>query len=321
LSIVTDGCGPGENSREAAQIAVAECSRYIRAKLSEAQTLKSLTKMVIDALEIAHQQLISKPETPKTTTITINIVFTASSGETYLLVVMLGDTKCYLTSLSETGRLVTVDLTQNTRFDFDVTDSGGALGGFYEDPRGSRNYIRPKLDNLSVICCLLPKTQQHFVMTATDGLTDCFDPEQLRMTVQQTHPLIPKFFARSWDDLPPRIRHKMIVKHSTELFSSIFARTISQVGGNLDLVCEGLTQFSNETTEAERDWMTKNPKRMPPKDDLTFRGKMDHTTMVCIMVPPKHFTSIDTSTTTSSPSSSSTTYSGSSSFAYFGSKD
>jgi hypothetical protein len=255
--------------------------------------------MVIDALKEAQQHLIFEPQYPRTTTININLTFTASSGEKYLLVVGLGDTKCYLTYLQETGLPLTMDLSQNGRPNFDLTDSGGALGGFFDYPRRSENYVYPNLGNLSIICCRLPKTRKHYVSTLTDGLTDCLNPELLQFTLRQANSLIPKCYAKSWKDLPLTIRQKVVVKFATEMFSSIFAREISQSEGNLDRLCNSFIQFSKSITMGSREWLLANPRRFPPKDTPFYFGKRDHTTMTCYMVPSNEGTS--------TPSSSSST--------------
>lgn len=277
LSIVADGCGTGMGSREAAQRAVVATRKYILDHLQHEQDLEGFIQVVLDSLKFAHCALIQDVNQSRTTTINICFTFTSLTGENYILVTGLGDTKCYLLD-EETHEVL--DLSQGTRAYFNLYNPGGALGGFIAHCRRCEQYTVPYLINLSVICCRLPPKRNFLVFNFTDGVSDNMNPEVLKIKPSEFHPPLALLAEESsplnWKQLPPRIRSKIHTKFATELFAKIVSECPLS---DLNVVCDAVIKYCRDITEPLRLALESGE-----TTDASFLGKLDHAAIVVARV-------------------------------------
>lgn len=283
LSIVADGCGLSIESRDAAQIVVYALRAHILQNSQREQNLQELIQVILNASKEAHRELISGASKPRITTFTVNFAFTTPSGERYLLVIGLGDTKCFLSYQTDTGKPVTLDLSQNMRGDADLTDSGGALGGFYPD--FERKYVMPKLDNLFVTCVRLPSDRNFYAFNLSDGVYDNLNPESLGYSPAEANNLVAELLPEiSWEELRPDLRIKLIAKFQIEQFSNLLVKFSFFERENLEEVCDLFVQHCWGVTSQTRFLMEEQPKAMQPKTSKEFPGKIDHTTIAAVAI-------------------------------------
>lgn len=282
ISIVADGCGPGIHSRNAAQITIAETKEYILKALAQENNLEGLTQIILDSFRKVHSQLIAHPDRmDRLTTINICIVFTAKSGERYLLVVGLGDTKCYLSINQSERDSVVLDLSQNMRNNFSRSSPGGILGGYERDE--IRRFTIPLLLNLSVLCCRLPNERDSIIFNMTDGVSDNLNPYILGLAPKDADKRM-ELVDPDWAHLKPDLRREINTNFETARFAAIIAEESLSPGSNLDSICERITEYCSTITEPARTYFEAHPGTFScvNLNKKEYPGKLDHTTIVAL---------------------------------------
>ncbi len=280
FSIVADGCGWGNTSRQAAQRAVAAAAHYIDQKLGNPfkpiYTAETLAYVLVQSLAVAHQAIVCDKQAvveAGTTTMNICFAFRNPEGKKYLLLVGVGDCKSFIVTKETSKGYQAQEIVNSKRLSSDARDPGGRLG-----PYVGKNHQDPDLRNLSVLCMALP-AEDLMILNMTDGVHDNFNPQQLGKDPQDIESSIsPKNL--SWSQLLPEIRLKLESSYQNQLLSSLMTQAANQTEGDLNKICECITSYCHEITSVGRKIMETDEKAREPKDKKENPGKMDHCTIV-----------------------------------------
>lgn len=318
ISIMADGCGWGNTSREAAQRAVAAATQYINEALENpvepVKDAQMLACILIRSLAMAHELIVHDKQAAfeaGTTTINICFAFTSLEGKKYLMVVGVGDCKTFIAT-ETLGKCYRVqEVTAAKREGFDAKDPGGRLGPYVQN-------INPDLRNLSVTCLALPEDSDCIIFNMTDGVHDNLDPEQLGKDPHECcsntikwsdikpekrvgiahrnekgqrsgcsiHPddELEKSMVQSiqWSELLPQKHSEIVSAYQHQLLTSLINKGESD---HLMAMCESITAYCHQVTSSCREYMEQTGKKQP-NDKKSFPGKMDHCTVAAFRFRP-----------------------------------
>ncbi len=173
LMTLCDGCGQSHSAKLAAALVVNLMTGYLRGGFAGgideyAQTAHDALKMQFDALQEAQRCLsVQEPNEFGDTTLAQTFV----KGDV-LTGVFVGDAKGFILRPREGGVWQCIDLTKGDASQRDATDSGGRLVG------NAGHNPPPELDRIRAVSVKLEKGD--VVMILSDGVSDCFDPQELR---------------------------------------------------------------------------------------------------------------------------------------------
>jgi serine/threonine protein phosphatase PrpC len=247
FSIVTDGCGLGARSREAAQRAVFKIVEHLTLSAQSSSTGVELVRLLVKSFAEAHADIFRLKERINivgSTTVNLSFAFRIEDQK-YLFVVNLGDCMTYIFTEKSDG-LFTIQQVHESRRN--TKEPGGRLGMI----DGTYN---PDLNNLSVTCLPL-SDERHIIVSVSDGVSDNFNPEKRGLLLNEVD-----------DD-----------------FESTFFLQLFQEGmakGSLNEMCAHVINDGITLTAARREYMENNPslKREPPTI-ASLPGKIDHSSIV-----------------------------------------
>lgn len=170
-----DGCGWGMGARQAALTGSSTMQTFTEMRVKEAQTLKDIASIQIDALLQAHQAIATEQAVEDgigTTT-----VLQATIVGDKLVATSLGDCKLFLIRMNDMGAKTCFDLTADARNgSVDATDPGGRIGARFV---ANQTFI-PQINNLSI--AITTVNPGDIILLCSDGLGDLLDPECLGLT-------------------------------------------------------------------------------------------------------------------------------------------
>ena len=168
---------------------------------------------MLTALSNAHQAIDNIGPKAGSTTCSIAFEFKAEDGKRYLMSVSVGDTKTYL--LTNTGgKIVSTDLTAESRANSkNASEPGGFIGPYDSEKRS------PDTSNLSLNCVELPPAGEYMVLTLSDGIHDCMDPEQLKLSPHKAGLEVGVDIPENskWSDLEPSLRNEIKAVYSQKI--------------------------------------------------------------------------------------------------------
>jgi hypothetical protein len=146
------------------------------------------------------------------------------------------------------------------------SDCGGRLGPYTKTGK-------PDLRNFKVDYYSLQTND--LLILASDGVHDNLDPQMLGKRPRDL-----QLDAKSWAELPPKEGYEA----KTCFQETKLAELINGCSRTPKDVCDTIAQYCDRVTAAGREFMESHPTLELPEDYVTFPGKMDHTSVVCIKV-------------------------------------
>ena len=286
FSILADGCGVGLKSRKAAQRAVIAATQFINQTLAHSsqlvQTAENVAWVLIQAIAMAHEAIVSQKSSIDMGTTTLNICFAfmTPQGKKYLMVAGVGDCKSFLATQNSENQYECIDVSSSKRLNLDLRDPGGRIGPYNRDKVDGK-YIDPDLRNLSLTCIPLPQGES-IIFNMSDGVHDNFNP-----CVHGKNPYevdVNLSSSIQWSDLPELTQQALADKYQNELLSHLINEVAKKDKINLDDMCKYLTGYCHQLTSFGRTFMIENPTLQELDDKKKSPGKMDHCSVVAFKV-------------------------------------
>jgi hypothetical protein len=265
---VTDGCGWGNGSRDAAVVARKAFTRYLEQNLSS--LLVHVSTELCCAVQRAHDKVLkhgkSDCSSAGTTTLLGGVFVPVSKlhGDEMFdfHFVSVGD--CRVFCRRGASKLFE-DLTRGSRsFSKNASDPGGRIGPFTDDGE-------PDLRNMKTGHCVCRLDDIFLLMS--DGVADNFDPER--------HGLMPKDCSSQllcWSDLPDACFLKS--DWTCVRMAGLLDKHIVSSSDVVQLCLD----FCENTTRASRSFLENSTGVRLPHDYANYPGKMDHSTCLCISI-------------------------------------
>lgn len=277
FSIVADGCGWGQESKEAAQRTVANITDYINASIDKQpiSTAKELMGVLLKSFAVSHEDIFrGKDDISEVGTTTANLCFAfkTSTNEQYLMVVGIGDCKTLIMSRSSSGISTLTEVKKKEFARTSPTDPGGRLGAY----KGEGN---ADVRNLFVACLPLSTSQEHIVFNLTDGVHDNYNPQMLGIEPHELDGLLPNDVK--WETLEPQQRSRL----EESFLNQKFLELVNNAGSNLNEICDKVIVHCQEVTHQIRMFMEKNQRE--PADKKLYPGKVDHCSITAFKITPQ----------------------------------
>merc|ERR1712137_1281297 len=176
----------------------------------------------------------------------------------------VGDCKGYVYSWK---KKTVRDITRTNRQTcLSANDCGGRLGPYTRDGA-------PDMRNFRVNYCSL--YTEDLLILVTDGVHDNLDPELLGKTPRECG-----LDVDQWEhvDMNDTRRAKIAFQEAKMI------ELIEKSKRTPQSVCDTLVEYCREVTRAGRLFMEKHPEQELPEDYVTYPGKMDHTSIICLKI-------------------------------------
>ena len=303
ILVVADGCSWGPKPRQAARCAARGSMEYLNRKLFDRANAVRDTQDVVRAVLLSFhsaQRMIVEND-GATTTLCVAVVCELAEprGEHRwgLCVVSVGDSPCFVWQ-SKTGQVFEVTSAAHDGRVRDMRDSGGCLG--------TSTGQEPDLNNL--VCCFTTMGERDIVFLTSDGVSDNFDPiTRMEGTTQEAKQVKkPEGAAQSISStcnlpvLTTSQRQSTLLSNISGLLSTLRPKASKQELSAWE-VNDAVIKYVIEITDSKRQYMEetlqdierpgcdkaeKNAKEMDFRMRLkTFKGKLDHATIVTYKVP------------------------------------
>jgi len=265
---VADGCGWGSKPRAAATNGTKTFMDYVSKHLEEAKTVKDASIILLDAMDQAHNAIITQKENyweVGTTTLLAGVVLPLQDeNESYgFLFTSVGDSKAFYYN----HKNKTIDLSKGNRPNWaDPTDCGGRMGPQLDGGK-------PDLRNLTII--FQPCNEGDLFLVVSDGIHDNLDPQYLGKS--PTEVSIPK---EKWDEIDPILAESVRDNYRQDFITKF----IENNSGEPQAIVTDILKHCQVTTQSSRDFMLSNIGKKLPSDYVLYPGKMDHTTCVIFKI-------------------------------------
>ena len=176
----------------------------------------------------------------------------------------VGDCKVFLYSWKT--RSVNDMTFTNRDQSFDASDCGGRLGPY---KKGGLPDVR------NFVVSYFTVRTNDIIIVMSDGVHDNLDPHYLGKTPRDLH-----INQDNWDDVEPFVANKA----KTEFREKKLLEIIESTSRSPEDICNSLSEYSKNITEAGRKFMEENPSLELPEEYKKYPGKMDHTTCICVKV-------------------------------------
>ena len=182
----------------------------------------------------------------------------------------IGDCKAFL--ISSTHGTV-IDMTDSNRAGvMNAKDPGGRLGPYLDG-------ALPDLRNLSLY--YRPCEEGDIIVFLSDGVHDNFDPQLLGKT---PHDLGVENVL-DWRLLDREVGERLKTSYRERKMLEVIAPNGEQLGSlTVSEINDRIIQYCIDLTQLSRTYMETNPGLELPEDYVSYPGKMDHTTCVCLAV-------------------------------------
>lgn len=261
---LTDGCGWGERSARASELASKRFVDYVSDRIHKIRDPVHAGDLLIRAVGSAHSAIVEEDPTRQvwevgTTTLFGAVILKLQHSQFCIVSVSIGDCRGFLFHAdSQKVSIICKPPLQNN----DRRDPGGALGPVNQDGL-------PDLRNLALSVKLCSANDMVLVMS--DGVHDNLSPEYLMID-----PTTLGLREPEWSANPPEKAERIINQYSKKVLRDLIAGG-QQTPGH---IVDRLIAFVIETTEAARSLLessTRSPQTQLP-------GKMDHTTCLCLKI-------------------------------------
>jgi hypothetical protein len=267
FSLSFTGCGWGEGSAHAAQLAVKEFLSSLAASRIDFTTVEKLSTYMIEAVNNAHSAVLDRFRVGiGTTTLLGGVLVKAADGRTLCCYVSIGD--CKLFFLNPATSKVS-ELPNGKRSPTNLNDPGGRIG--ITDESNVRNSL-PDVRNLYVGCQVLDPSGVLLMMS--DGVHDNFNPSALGKSPAQVFGERAQAY-KSWTDVPEQ---EAIREASNYRERAIENLIVSKQLQSLQQITGAIIAYCADTTKPAREVMEQG-KRAPEG-----HGKMDHASIMCFKI-------------------------------------
>ncbi|XP_028413063.1 PP2C-like domain-containing protein CG9801 isoform X2 [Dendronephthya gigantea] len=166
---VADGCGWGVKSFLAARTAVKGCIEYLSKQLHKASTTQEIMDIMLNSFKYAHECIVDSKGT--VTTLCAAVICKIQGINCYgLCVVNVGDSLAFV--YRKDGYVQEVTVGSHSPGERDMKQAGGCIGPLVGDD--------PDLGNLT--CSFTFVDEGDIVFLTSDGISDNFDPQVLKIT-------------------------------------------------------------------------------------------------------------------------------------------
>ncbi|XP_028413391.1 uncharacterized protein LOC114536262 isoform X2 [Dendronephthya gigantea] len=166
---VADGCGWGVNSFLVARTAVKGCIEYLSKQLHKASTTQEIMDIMLNSFKYAHECIVDSKGT--VTTLCAAVICKIQGINCYgLCVVNVGDSLAFV--YRKDGYVQEVTVGSHSPGERDMKQAGGCIGPLVGDD--------PDLSNLT--CSFTFVDEGDIVFLTSDGISDNFDPQVLKIT-------------------------------------------------------------------------------------------------------------------------------------------
>eukprot|EP01102_Stenamoeba_stenopodia_P000975 TRINITY_DN10885_c0_g1_i1.p1 TRINITY_DN10885_c0_g1~~TRINITY_DN10885_c0_g1_i1.p1 ORF type:complete len:530 (+),score=88.89 TRINITY_DN10885_c0_g1_i1:281-1870(+) len=270
--VITDGCNWGRRSWSASGKANKVFGKAIKQSMDQITDLRKAGLALLRALDQAHYSIIqtaTESFEPGSTTLLGGMVLQMEKKDKkkwVLLCLSVGDCKVYHYSLA-TGKFV--DVTKgNRRAVNDICDPGGRIGLYVDNQR-------PDLRNIGFY--VHECNEGDIVIGVSDGVHDNLDP--------QHHGLKPKAVNIPLDDWEEVVKNVDEVVEKKTKYATDFLEKMFKDGEVTPLaVTARLLEHARNITKPGRVFMETNPNKRVPRDEVSYPGKMDHTTCLSFRI-------------------------------------
>eukprot|EP01121_Diplochlamys_sp_Union-15-3_P003050 TRINITY_DN12888_c0_g1_i1.p1 TRINITY_DN12888_c0_g1~~TRINITY_DN12888_c0_g1_i1.p1 ORF type:complete len:253 (-),score=44.97 TRINITY_DN12888_c0_g1_i1:13-771(-) len=164
-----------------------------------------------------------------------------------------------------TTEIKVIDITEGNRPSLDPTSCGGRLGP--QNPGAL-----PDLSNMDIY--FQPCQPGDIIMMVTDGVHDNLDPYHLGLP-----PTLYGLTKDNWDDVEDGLKLK-VRDHSK---SQILKQKLEGLNTPKDMT-QRVLQHCLDVTKNSREYLEQSRGKKIPLDFVQFPGKMDHTTLLSVVV-------------------------------------
>jgi len=162
-----------------------------------------------------------------------------------------------------------LDITVGNRNNLsDPRDPGGRLGP--QTRQGG-----PDLRNLELYAC--PCQAGDIIILCSDGVHDNLDPQNLGKK-----PADCELVGDDWSIIPNDIGMTAKNKYMNKLITDIITAGGEEV--NPSIIAKKIIRHCRDITGAARQWMEQNPNSVQQADYVLYPGKLDHTTVLAMIV-------------------------------------
>jgi serine/threonine protein phosphatase PrpC len=289
---VADGCGWGEQARQASNRLKDQFVSYFTEKVKSLRSLKEIGEHLVTAIAYANYYISYDKKNiwmaGTTTALGGLLVELDTSKDSTLppwafVFISIGDCKCFkFDKNTQTCEDVTIGNRMNIT---DARDPGGRLG-----PHNKNG--DPDLRNLDMywVGC----NPGDIIIALSDGVHDNLDPQSLGIP--------PSDFgidADNWDDVETDRCTKVKTEYMNEYITKIILGSgkedneATNFGQNSNaskrpitppLISKRLVRHCLDMTKKSREWMEQHPQEILENDYKKYPGKLDHTTVVACTV-------------------------------------
>eukprot|EP01121_Diplochlamys_sp_Union-15-3_P007903 TRINITY_DN2050_c0_g2_i3.p1 TRINITY_DN2050_c0_g2~~TRINITY_DN2050_c0_g2_i3.p1 ORF type:complete len:621 (-),score=90.69 TRINITY_DN2050_c0_g2_i3:79-1941(-) len=178
----------------------------------------------------------------------------------------IGDCKIFI---YDSKAKITSEITIGNRGNLhDASDCGGRLGPYIDGKS-------PDLGNLG--CYFWPCKKSDILLILSDGVHDNFDPKTLGYLPSD----VTDTDCTDWKKLDYKTALRLKTDFSTRSITNFLEKVPSLTPKH---ITTSLLEYSKDITKLSRKFLEENPDKPEPRDYKNYPGKMDHCTVVTVLL-------------------------------------
>ncbi len=278
LFAFADGCGWGNEPREAAHRATQIFVQYLRRHHHSIRTTHEAAYLLMRGFEVAHKAIkegftadtmMFAGTTTMVAGMVVQLVANSSSKEYGLILASVGDCKAYVCSPhTQTVNQVTL----GNRGGVDMRDPGGRIGPEIDNSD-------PDLRNFKL--WFYPCDPDDVVLLVSDGIHDNLDPKNLGFEPKDISPEFSSLTSWPKDQTTETGFWNSVFAWSDRKLLEVITKSGALTPRN---VVRSLVEYTRQITEPTRSFMESNPGKRCPEDLKLYPGKIDHTSGLAVKI-------------------------------------